>query len=176
MMLHKHTNDEDCFCITDTEEQAQNIKKKMEGNRHFGLKIADFLTEYFGTVSFFILNLLWFFIWIFLNVGVVPGLPPFDPYPFGLLTMIVSLEAIFLSIIVLISQNRASHIDSLREELDLKVNIRAEEEITKVINMLDEIHDHLGIQSAYDGELEKMKLGIDFKKMEKDLLSEMTKK
>lgn len=130
---------------------------KLEKNKSTIERCADFLRNSFGTVWFLVLNAAVFAIWIILNSNLIPGVPMFDPYPYGLLTTAVSLEAIFLSVIVLISQNRASQIDDLREEIDLQINIKAEEEITKIINMLDEIHDHLGLPVEDDKELKRMK-------------------
>ncbi len=120
-------------------------------------RCADFLTNSFGTFWFLFINAVIFFGWLLLNSNIIPSSLKFDPFPYGLLTTAVSLEAIFLSIFVLISQNRASEIDELREELDLQINIRAESEITKILNMLDDIHDHLGLQPYDDEELKEMK-------------------
>jgi uncharacterized membrane protein len=87
--------------------------------------------------------------------------------------MIVSLEAIFLAIIVLISQNRAAHIADLREEVDLQLNVKAEQEITRMIIMLDEIHDHMGLNPEDDEELVMMKQKTDLNEIEKELAKEM---
>lgn len=133
-------------------------------------RCADFFRYFFGTVWFLTVNAVLFFGWIFFNSGLIPNFQVFDPYPYGLLTTVVSLEAIFLSIIVLISQNRASEIDELREELDLQINIRAESEITRVLNMLDEIHDHLGLPPEDDAELRRMKEKTNINDIRNDLM------
>ncbi len=154
--------------------------KKYLGNLHVNLeskkttsdRLSDFLTAFFGTSWFLIVNAAFFCIWITVNSGLVTGIPMFDPFPYGLLTMIVSLEAIFLSIIVLISQNRAGKNADLREELDLRINIKTEEEVTRMINMLDEIHDHLGLVPEDDEELRTMKKKTDVLKMRNDLVTE----
>jgi uncharacterized membrane protein len=87
------------------------------------------------------LHVVWFSVWIIINLPAL-GIE-FDPYPFGLLTMIVSLEAIFLSTFVLISQNRqALHADK-RAKLDLQVNVISEREITKLMELVSDIHEHL---------------------------------
>jgi len=85
----------------------------------------------------------------------------------------MSLEAIFLSIFVLISQNRAAFVADLREEIDLKVNVRAEQEITRLINMVDEIHDHLGLAPDDDDELREMKKRVNLEEMEEEISKEM---
>ncbi len=133
-------------------------------------RAADYVTQAFGTVSFLIANAIFFAVWIIWNSNIFPGLHVFDPFPFGFLTMIVSLEAIFLSIIVLISQNRAGEVSDLRQKLDFEVNIRAEEEITRIIKMLDEIHDHLGLDPHDDEELKNMKQSIDIQKLGEEIL------
>lgn len=150
-----------------------SLKSKMDKNRTWHDHAADVLTRSFGTILFFALNAVIFLSWIVINTGLIPGLTIFDPFPFGLLTTAVSLEAIFLSIIVLISQNRASKLDDLREELGLQINIQSEEEITKILNMLDEVHDHLGLSPDDDRELIRMKRKTNINKMEGALEQEI---
>ncbi len=119
-------------------------------------KLADLMTSRLGSVGFLVINALWFSSWILVNTGLVPSIPIFDPFPFGLLTMIVSLEAIFLAIIVLISQNRAAKIDDLRDEIDLHINTIAEEEITKSIELLILLLKKSDIDVSKDLELKQM--------------------
>jgi len=126
----------------------------------------DFLTSQFGTIWFLNLNVIFFAAWIVINLGFIPGVPVFDPYPFGMLTMCVSLEAIFLSTIVLISQKRAAEVDDLREEVDLQVNIQAEREITRVLHMLDAIHRKLGIRRGKQANDEWMREDLDLDALE----------
>ena len=157
-------------------EKINSFKAKMDLQRRLGDKVADFLTESFGTVLFLTINALWFGVWIIINTGLIPRIPVFDPFPFGLLTMIVSLEAIFLAIIVLISQNRSSNVEDLREEIDLQINVRTEEEVTKILILLDRIHDHLGLPPEDDAELIVMKQKTDLSAIEKRLTEEMLRK
>lgn len=126
-------------------------------------RLADQVTDFTGSVAFLLINALWFLVWILINLNLIPGMKAFDPFPFALLTMIVSLEAIFLSIFVLISQNRQSKIADLRQEIDLQINMIAEEEITKVMQMLATIYKQIGHKEERDPEiLEMMKpLNID---------------
>ncbi len=111
--------------------EAQELKK-----RPFVIQLADYLTSFFGGIPFLSFNLVLFTFWIIVNIGDVPGIPAFDPFPFTLLTMVVSLEAIFLAIIVLMSQNRQNYVSTLRQELDMQVNLIAEREITKILKFL----------------------------------------
>jgi uncharacterized membrane protein len=153
---------------------VRTFRSKFNRNRRWYDRFADFMTEQFGTVGFFAFNLIWFLGWVVWNN--IPGLPQFDPYPHNFLTMVVSLEAIFLSIIVLISQNRQSLIADMREEIDFNVNVRAEEEITKILNLLDKIHDHLGLENENDAELNEMKQRTDLEEMETEISREYLKK
>lgn len=149
------------------EKKAKELgfKRRMKIRDSLGGRFADSMTRWFGTVWFLTSNALFFLAWILINIGAIPGINPFDPFPFEFLTMFVSLEAIFLSVIVLVSQNRAGRIADMREDLDLEINIRSEDEITRIINMLDEIHDHLGLPKEDDDELRGMKQKTDIEKL-----------
>jgi uncharacterized membrane protein len=109
-------------------------------------RLADAITSFSGSMLFVYLHIGWFGVWLLVNTGRI-GIPPFDPFPYGLLTMIVSLEAIFLSTFVLISQNRFSDESDRRAELDLQIGLLAEHELTRVLQMLDAIQDKLGIEN-----------------------------
>lgn len=137
-------------------------------NRTRTEKFADFVSSSVGSIPFFIFHVYWFIAWIALNSNLISGIVPFDPFPFGLLTMVVSLEAIFLSIFILLSQNRAANIDRLREELDLQVNLIAEEEITKSLEILARVADKLGIKMD-DPELTRMLERINTSYIERSL-------
>jgi uncharacterized membrane protein len=115
-------------------------------------RLADAITDFSGRMYFVYFHVVWFGIWILVNLGYF-GIKPFDPYPFGLLTMVVSLEAIFLATFVLISQNRLSAEADRRADLDLQMGLLTEYEITRVINMLDAIQDKMGIENDSDQEL-----------------------
>lgn len=134
-------------------------------------RAADFMTKIFGTVGFLVINALFFIAWILINLHFFPGIPAFDPYPFNFLTMFVSLEAIVLSIVVLVSQNKASEIADLRQELDFEIDVHAEREITRIIKMLKGIHNHLGMKPENDNELKAMEKDINIEKLEKEIKS-----
>src|SRR5947207_12435981 len=108
---------------------------------------------------FVYIHVAWFGLWLAVNLGWT-GLKPFDPYPFNLLTMIVSLEAILLATFVLISQNRLSEIADQRADLDLQINLLAEYEITRVLTMVDAIADHMGLEVGHDPEVDELKSDI----------------
>jgi uncharacterized membrane protein len=115
-------------------------------------RLADLITDFSGRMFFVYFHIVWFGAWLVINMGYT-RIPPFDPYPFGLLTMIVSLEAIFLATFVLISQNRLSAEADRRADLDLQMDLLTEYEMTRVINMLDAIQDKMGIENDSDEEL-----------------------
>ena len=105
-------------------------------------KLADWIAWFSGSMAFMLLNGVWFVIWIVVNTFHV-GLPAFDPYPFGLLTMIVSLEAIFLSCFVLISQNRQTEKDRIRSDIEYEVNIKAELEVAHLHEKVDRTYEQM---------------------------------
>jgi len=128
------------------------VRRQMEKNKNPGDKLANRITMFSGSMIFVYLHIAWFGIWIAVNLGFTE-IAPFDPFPFGLLTMIVSLEAIFLSAFVLISQNRMAEISDKRADLDLHINLLAEYEITKILRLVDAIADHLKLKEGSDPEL-----------------------
>jgi uncharacterized membrane protein len=115
-------------------------------------KIANSISGFAGSMLFVWLHVAWFAAWIILNTA---GLQ-FDGFPYGLLTMIVSLEAIFLSTFVLISQNRQSLLIDKRSKVVLQVNLISELVVTKVMALVSEIHKHLGLSVGQDKEVQRM--------------------
>jgi uncharacterized membrane protein len=89
-------------------------------------RIADRITAFAGSLSFVYIHSVWFFVWIVVNIGLFGAAAKFDKFPFGLLTMIVSLEAIFLATFVMVSQNRQAARADIRSELDFETNLRSE--------------------------------------------------
>jgi uncharacterized membrane protein len=121
------------------------MQRKMTEARSVAGRVADAITNFTGSMAFVYIHAVWFGLWILLNIGRlhVPHVSEFDPFPFSLLTMIVSLEAIFLSTFVLISQNRLAQASEKRAELDLQVNLLAEQKATKVLELLDQMTEQL---------------------------------
>jgi uncharacterized membrane protein len=99
-------------------------------------RLSDAITRVTGTGAFAAANLVCFALWILVNTVAIGGLEPFDPFPFNFLTLVVSLEAIFLAIFVLMSQNRMTRAADNRAELDLQVDLLAEQELTAMLHML----------------------------------------
>ncbi|MBK9712458.1 MAG: DUF1003 domain-containing protein [Kouleothrix sp.] len=120
-------------------------------------RLADIITAFSGRMVFVYAHIVWFGLWFLLNTGRF-GLPPFDPFPYGLLTMVVSLEAIFLATFVLISQNRLSAEAEYRADLDLHIGLLSEHELTRVLQMLDAIQDKMGIENHAESELADLEM------------------
>jgi CRP/FNR family cyclic AMP-dependent transcriptional regulator len=118
---------------------SRNVNEEVEEHLSLLQRIADWIAWFSGSMPFLILNVLWFIIWIAINTMHL-GVRQFDPFPFGLLTMIVSLEAIFLSCFVLISQNRQSEKDHVRSDIEYEVNIKAELEVAHLHEKTDQIY------------------------------------
>ena len=133
------------------------LRLKESHERTLQDRVADSVTSFSGSMIFVYLHIAWFLIWIFLNTGHF-GVQPFDPFPYGLLTMIVSLEAIFLSTLVLITQNRQGVEGEHRADLDLHIGLLAEHELTRVLQMLDAIQENLGIENHAASELADLEM------------------
>lgn len=150
----------------------RSFEAKSLRSRSLLTQISDDLTTICGSTPFLIFHIILFSGWIAVNTGFIPLTIPFDPFPFGLLTMVVSLEAIFLSIFILVSQNRSSYVNSLREEVHLRVNLIAEEEITKVLEVLADMREKMGIRKK-DDQLENMLKRIDTNYLEQTIQSQI---
>jgi uncharacterized membrane protein len=149
------------------------IKAQHASNRSKMEVIADRMIGFASSTPFLVIHAFVFIAWIYWNLP-FSGMKKFDPYPYGMLTTIVSLEAIFLSIFVLMTQSRESKIGELREELTLQVNLRMEEEITKTLHLVAGLYSRLGLVLADDPELKAMLEPLDPKRMESDLAEQIS--
>jgi len=124
---------------------SRDINEDIEDKRTRVMKVADWISEFSGSLEFLFIHLGLFFVWIVLNVGPLArtGLGNFDPFPFGLLTMVVSLEAIILSVFVLLSQNRQVARDRVRNDIEYQVNLKAELEIGHLHEKVDHFHQEV---------------------------------
>jgi uncharacterized membrane protein len=148
------------------------MKAEHSAERTLMQRLADRLTGLASSTPFLVAHIAWFGVWILWNVGAL-GLRPFDPFPFGLLTMIVSLEAIFLSIFVLMGQAREAAIAELREEVTLQVTLRMEEEVTKGLHLMAGLYARLGHRLADDPELREMLQPLDPKVIERQMMDQI---
>lgn len=149
--------------------EAEALRK-----RPLVVKLADALTSYFGTVSFLVLNVLVYGIWILGNTGKIPGFPIIDPYPYSFMNSFVSIEAIILTVIVLMSQNRENQRDSLRQEVGLQVELISEKEITKILQLLKKLVSEK--EGRNDPDLEDMTKEIDAGYIERKLEEQLENK
>lgn len=130
----------------------QQWEKSLQDERSRAERLGDWITSVFASGPVLLGHVLWFTLWILLNSGLVPGVEPFDAFPFPFLTMTVSLEAIFLALFVLTSQNRLSRQADKRAHLDLQVDLLAEREMTAVLQLLQDIAAHLAVPSTHPPE------------------------
>ena len=120
---------------------TRNVNEEVEDNRSMVQKAADGIAAFSGSIPFLLMHVVWFGTWLTINT--VPGLPHFDPFPFGFLTLTVSLEAIFLSVFVLLSQNRQAAKERVRADIEYDVNLKAELEIAHLHEKLDHLNCEL---------------------------------
>jgi uncharacterized membrane protein len=127
-------------------ETLLELRCELERERSLQDRIADWITRFSGSMLFVYVHVVWFGVWIAVNLGWLErfGLPVFDQFPFGLLTMIVSLEAIFLSTFVLVSQNRQAEAENERADLDLQINLLSEHEVTRTLTLVSHSHSDVG--------------------------------
>jgi uncharacterized membrane protein len=140
-----------------TQQNVQAIVKLEEGakqERTLGDRLADGVAAFCGSMTFMWTHVAWFGGWIVLNV--IPGGPRFDPFPFTFLTLVVSLEAIFLSTFIMISQNQETRLTERRNHLDLQINLLTEQENTKMLVMLAAIAKKMGVEVEDQGEEEAL--------------------
>lgn len=119
-------------------------------------RVAGAITRFSGTMRFVYVHIGVYGFWILANLGLVPEVPKFDP-SFVILAMVASVEAIFLSTFILITQNRMSAAADKRAELDLQISMLAEHEVTKLAALLSAIAERLGVQTEVDAEVEELK-------------------
>lgn len=137
----RHPPSENIETVAKLEEQFLQSRNTVE-------RIGDAVGSFAGSMKFVVLHLFIFMLWFIVNSRVVPGIRAFDPYPFILLNMAVSLEAVLLSTFVLMKQNRESKRAEQRQQLTLQIDLLAEQEATKTLQMLRQICEHLGIREA----------------------------
>ena len=171
----KKTTDPTPKGIGQNQKTVKSIKAKADEKRSLIDILVDRTTALLGSNIFLLVNLVVFATWIVINTDHIPGITPFDKFPFSLLTTSVSLEAIILAILVLISQNRASKVADLREEVQLQVNVITEEEITRMMSMLVLLLQKNRIPIPADERLQEMLRDTDVGKIEKTMKKQIEK-
>jgi uncharacterized membrane protein len=136
------------------------IRHEEERKRTTQERLSDAITRFTGSLRFVYIHAFLFGSWIIWNLGWIPGLPLFDP-SFVVLAMVASVEAIFLSTFVLISQNRMQAQAEKRAELDLQISLLAEHEITQLMTVVDAVARRLGVELPGNSDIEEVKLDVD---------------
>lgn len=140
-------------------QALQARRKRQEVEATLQDRIADAITRFTGSMRFVYLHLVLFGGWILVNLGWIPVVKPWD-LSFVVLAMIASVEAIFLSTFVLISQNRMAAVSDKRADLDLQISLLAEHEVTKLVTLVSSIADHLGVKTEIDAELDVIRQDV----------------
>jgi CRP/FNR family transcriptional regulator, cyclic AMP receptor protein len=135
---------------------SRNVNVEAEDKRTTVQKAADWIADFSGSIPFLLLHIAFFAAWILLNVPRIPGAPMFDPFPYGLLTMVVSLEAIILSVFVLLSQNRQVAKERIRSDIEYEVNIKAEMEVAHLHEKVDLLNANTADTAARIRHLERL--------------------
>jgi len=133
------------------------MEREATACRSVGERMGDAIARHAGRLWFISAHAIWFGGWILLNAGLIRRVHPFDPFPYQFLTFVVSLEAIFLSLFILMSQNRAGKQADSRSHLDLQINLLAEQESTKMLQMLQKLCEYHNLTIADDPEVELLK-------------------
>ncbi|MFN7945086.1 MAG: DUF1003 domain-containing protein [Blastocatellia bacterium] len=142
-------------------------------HRSRGERISDVITRSVGTMTVVIIHLIVIFIWAVINLNLVPGIAPFDPFPFGILTLTLSGEGVMLAMFILISQNRMTRQADRRAQLDLQISLLAEQELTMILRMQQRLCHHFGLEAETSGdEIEQLARTTDLEQ----LASEIEKK
>ena len=140
--------------------QALEVRRRQEAAAAPAeARVAEAITRFAGSMRFVYLHLALYGAWIVVNLGVVPGVPVFDP-SFVILAMAASVEAIFLSTFVLISQNRMAAAADKRADLDLHVSLLTEHELTKLVELVTAMAERAGVQTNADPEIEEIKKDV----------------
>jgi uncharacterized membrane protein len=133
------------------EENVEAIKRWEQSLLHARTRaeqLSDWITATAASGPVLAMHVAWFTLWIAANLGLLPGVAPFDAFPFPILSMMVSLEAIFLALFVLASQNRLARQSDKRAHLDLQIDLLAEREMTAVLQLLQDIATHLNVKGT----------------------------
>ena len=137
------------------------VRKQEAARRTWSERLAAAVARFGGTMAFVYTHFVIYGAWLLINSGALPIVKPWDPFPFVMLAMMASVESIFLSTFILITQNRMQSLADRRSELDLQISLLTEHELTRVIRLLDEVAKHLHVQRLPEQELEEIKRDVN---------------
>ncbi len=140
-------------------------------------QLGELLGGFIGSFPFLVLQILVLAAWLLINLGLVPGLAPFDKPPFNLLTFLVGVESIFLLIFVLMRENRMRRQEEQRAQLELQVNLLADNKASEILKALQRISEELGVEEvAGDKQVQQLSHKTHLKTLERELKENMPKK
>ncbi len=134
--------------VADNIDSVLRLESAALSSRTRADRASDGIAAFVGSIPFVLTQVGLVVLWVAVNMGLVPQLPAFDPYPFSLLSMVVSTEGVLLSAFVIMKQNRMGTIANRRAHLDLQVNLLTEREVTRLLQVSEEIAERLGLQQA----------------------------
>jgi uncharacterized membrane protein len=137
-------------------ETIVRLEQEALESRTFSDRISEKIAAFAGSMPFVTVHVVAFIIWAFLNLGLVPWIEPFDPYPFNFMTMIVSMEGVLIATFILIRQNRMSRRADRRDLLNLQIDLMAEKEVTKILQLQQRICERLEIPEIRDPEIQAL--------------------
>lgn len=141
-------------------DTLMEVRRRTERRLPLSHRLAEGVARFAGSPAF----VLWccgvLAAWLVWNSGLLPGVRPFDPFPFAIMTLVASVGAIVLSSFVLVSQNRMSELVERRNELELQITLLTEHEVTRLVELSDEIAKHLGVKHGKDETLEELKRDV----------------
>jgi uncharacterized membrane protein len=150
-------------------EAIAQLERDALHRRSWTERFSENTVKFIGSIAFLLLNALLIGAWTLINLNLIPGLTPFDRFPFGILALILSAESIILTIFVLISQNRLVRQSEKRAHLDLQVGLLAEQELTAVVQMLHKLCEHAGVNVDYSKHAETFGKATDVHKIAREL-------
>ena len=142
--------------VTENIRSVLEMQSTLEHQRSVVDRIADAIGSFSGSMTFVFIHIVWFTAWFLINTRLIPSVKPFDPFPFILLAMMVSVEGVLLSTFVLMKQNRMQYRADIRNQLDLQINLLSEQEATKTLQVLCAICEKLDIPLSRDADFKEM--------------------
>jgi uncharacterized membrane protein len=139
--------------------RMQERRRLEEANASLSERVSDAITRFAGSMTFVVIHAIAYGTWLAINLGAIPGIKPFDP-SFVVLAMEASVEAIFLSTFVLISQNRMMGAAAKQSDLDLQINLLAEHELTRMVSLVDAMAKKMGVDAVPAHELAEIEQDV----------------
>jgi len=158
-------------------EAIAKLEQDALERRTMAERVSEAIAKFIGSVAFLLLQILLVLAWTAINLNLIPGVKPFDPFPFGILALLISSESVILTIFVLMSQNRMTRQAERRSHLDLQVGMLAEQELTTMLEMQQKICQRIGVDvAASTTELQGFAATTDVHKLASELEDKLPEK